>query len=349
MSQNFLNTTTHSVAWLHKRFIADELQLKAPFQRNPVWTTKQKSFLIDTILRGYPIPELYMQEFTDAEGNDVYVVVDGQQRIRACEEFIQEKFKISREDTPEWADMKFDDLSEADRRKIYNYNFVVRILPDMPEPELRSMFARLNRNTVALKPQELRHATYWGEFITCMESLSDEDDWTHFSVFSPNDVRRMLDVEFISELAVAHLHGVQNKKDTLDDWYQAYEEEFEERNTIESVFRDVLGELNACLPELAKTRWRKKSDFYTLFLVFASMHDQLPFASDVRVRVGQALTQFSNDVDRFLRSPDENGDVSDAVKRYSAAVERAASDLGSRRRRRDELVAVLEGAIRNAE
>lgn len=183
MTQNFLNTTTHNVAWIHKRLVADELQLKAPFQRNPVWTTKQKSFLIDTILRGYPIPELYMQEFTDGDGNDIYVVVDGQQRIRACEEFIHGSFKINRDDTPEWADMKFDDLSEADRKKIYNYNFVVRTLPDLLEQELRSMFGRLNRNTVALKPQELRHART-GESSFRAWSCSQTTTTGLYSVFS---------------------------------------------------------------------------------------------------------------------------------------------------------------------
>jgi hypothetical protein len=181
-----------------------------------------------------------------------------------------------------------------------------------------------------------------------MESLSDEDDWTQFCVFSPNDVRRMFDVEFISELAIGFLHGVQNKKDVLDNWYQAYEEEFDERRAVESLFRDVLGELKACLPDFGQTRWRKKSDFYSLFLVFAAMNAQIPFARDVRDRIGCSLKQFAIDVDRFLRSPDENGTVSDSVKRYSAAVERAASDLGNRRIRRDELTILLTAAMENA-
>lgn len=121
-----------------------------------------------------------------------------------------------------------------------------------------------------------------------MELLSNNDDWSLFGVFSANDVRRMLDVEFISELAIGFLHGVQNKKDSLDDWYQAYEEEFDDRNSVESLFQNVLGELKACMPDFARIRWRKKSDFYSLFLVLAAMNEQLPFASDVRDRVGQA-------------------------------------------------------------
>jgi uncharacterized protein with ParB-like and HNH nuclease domain len=97
------------VAWIHKRYLNDELELKPPFQRNPVWTYKQKSYLIDTILRGCPIPELYIQEFTDANGLEVVKIVDGQQRVRACVEFIAGDFSLDEEDSPEWADMTFED------------------------------------------------------------------------------------------------------------------------------------------------------------------------------------------------------------------------------------------------
>lgn len=116
MDHNFLGTTTHNIAWLYKRYLAEELQLKAPFQRNPVWTDRQKSYLIDTILHGYPIPELYMQEYTDEAGNDVYVIVDGQQRVRACMDFIRGEFSLSEQDSPDWADMAFDDLSSDEKR-----------------------------------------------------------------------------------------------------------------------------------------------------------------------------------------------------------------------------------------
>lgn len=134
----------------------------------------------------------------------------------------------------------------------------------------------------------------------------------------------------------------------IDDWYQAYEEEFEDRRNVEAVFNAVLGELHATISAFESTRWRKKSDFYTLFLVLAVMKPKLPFASNVRTVVRDSLVTFGTDVGRFLKAPDENGDVSDSVKRYSAAVERAASDLASRRSRRNEVTALLETAIRNA-
>jgi len=59
------------------------LNLRPYFQRGNVWTTKSKSYLIDTLLRGYPIPIIYLQIKTDSVSlRNVRQVVDGQQRLR---------------------------------------------------------------------------------------------------------------------------------------------------------------------------------------------------------------------------------------------------------------------------
>ncbi len=342
--QSFLNSTTHSVAWFAKRHKSGELELKAPFQRNPVWTARQKAFLIDTILRGFPVPELYMQEFTDAEGHDRYVVVDGQQRLRACLEFLDGDVALDPSDSPDFSDMSFDDLSSEQKRQVYNYNFVVRVLPDMPDPDLRAMFQRLNRNVVALNAQELRHATYWGEFISSVEGLASDDRWSSFGVFTANDIRRMIDIEFVSELVVAYLHGLQNKKDSLDDWYQAYERVYSRREEVESVVQKTLGELSALLPDMVRTRWRKKSDFYTLFLVLVRYAEIAPFSREGRARVRENLLDFGRSVDRFLADP-EDSTIADNVRRYALAVERAASDLANRRERDIQLASCLREAL----
>lgn len=340
--QTFLNSTTHNVAWFAKRHKDGELQLKASFQRNPVWTARQKGYLIDTILRGFPIPELYIQEYANAEGQDRYVVVDGQQRLRACLEFLGGEVALDPDDSPDFADMSFDDLTEAQKKQLYNYNFVVRVLPDMPEVDLRAMFQRLNRNVVALNAQELRHATYWGEFISSVEHLSSDERWFGFRLFTPNDVRRMLDIEFISELVVAHLHGVQNKKETLDDWYQAYEREYTQRKEAEATILATLGELVALMPEIARTRWRKKSDFYSLFIVLARHTAILPLSREGRAAIRTRIVELGNEVDRFLADPEAPG-IQPTAKAYARAVERAASDLANRRERDSQ----LEGLIRD--
>lgn len=348
MSQKFLNSTTHTVSWIFKRHQGDELELTPPFQRNPVWSDVQKSYLIDTILNGFPIPELYMQEFTDAEGNDRHIVVDGQQRLRSCIEFIEGSYALTGQDVGDREGLNFEDLTADERQTIFNYSFVVRKLPDMPNDDLKAIFRRINKNVVSLNSQELRHSTYSGQFITLVEELSEDDRWTDFGVFTANDIRRMLDIEFISELAIGTLHGPQNKKSSLDKWYAAYEGEFEGRARLKTLFNKVIGEIRSVLPNISETRWRKKSDFYTLFLLLAERAEDIPFSREDRTAIGDKLVIFGAAVDAFIGNPEMEPAPPQTVRSYTVAVERAASDLGNRRARTAQLKRLLGWAADGA-
>lgn len=333
MTQDYLRISTVTAATFKRLSDNGQLELRPPYQRNPVWLEGQKSYLIDTILHGFPVPELYMQVVADETGAEMHVVVDGQQRLTALLDFIAGEFSLSGLESS-WNDSTFEDLSAEEKTSIFAYNFVVRMLPDMPDEQIRAIFQRLNRNVVALSRQELRHATYWGEFIKSMENLATEGFWRNSGIFTANEVRRMLDVEFISELAIGLMHGPQNKKISLDRWYAVYETDYEERQRTESVFRSTLGELDRLLPDISRTRWSKKSDFYTLFLYLTSQVDRFPLASDERDVLAAHLVDFADQVGVVLRlDPTESATVVKPVLDYSRAVQRAASDLGNRRTR----------------
>lgn len=342
MAQNFLETTHHSVAWFRKRNDANELVLRAPFQRQGVWTDKQKSFLIDTILQGFPIPELYVQEIVEDDGSETFVVVDGQQRLRACFEFLDGQFTIDPVDSPEFAGLSFEDLTKEQRQKLYSYNFVVRKLPQMTDKEIRGIFSRINKNTVQLNSQELRHATYWGPFIKSAELLATLPSWSSLGVFTPNDVRRMMNVEFTSELMIAYLYGHQNKKVNLEKSYKAFEKNFERRSEVERVFRKVLSEINRIWENLERSRWRKKSDFYTLFLVLSKHHEELPLSEHDSVRFANKLKEFGADVDKFTSDRDRPDEYSKDVRDYLNVVEKSASDFGNRKLRFEIIERVFE-------
>lgn len=339
-AENYLHTTHRTLSWFNKAFQREELELSAPFQRNPVWTDSQKAYLIDTILQGLPIPELYMQDVVDESGNEKHVVVDGQQRIRACLDFIQGEYSLLGDDIQSrWRGWKFEDLSPDEKQIVFGYKFVVRILPSMLEEDLRRIFARLNRNVVALNHQELRNATYWGPFIRTIQGMADEDIfWSESGLFSANDHRRMLDHEFISELAVAFLHGPQNKKDKLDAYYQLHEQEFEDRDELVSAFRTTTGEIMKILPELRNTRWRKKSDFYTLFLTLVQKVNEFPLSSDQRSRWRKRIDEMAVQVDSLTKLEEEQwGAANPEAVKYARNVARAASDRASRIARQEAL------------
>lgn len=338
----FLNQTTRTVVWFKKTNDSGDLQMKPPFQRNPVWTLPQKSYLIDSILNGYPIPEIYMQEFVDEDGNEQHIIIDGQQRTRACLDFIEGKFAIKEEESPTWGGMTFDDLPGEDKKKIFGYTFIVRILPEMSDEAIRGIFQRLNKNVVALNKQELRQATYWGPFIQTMQDISNFNYWSTTGIFSPLNVRRMMDIEYISELAIAVLHGHQNKKENIDKYYQEYEEEFDQRDELVTTFKSVIYELEQILPDIKTTRWKKKTDFYSLFLYLASHEHNLPLSVEKRNLIREKLDEFAHEINRYISTENtEESDFSEQVTNYGKSI-RASSDLGNRKRRHKTLCEILD-------
>ncbi|WP_404949793.1 DUF262 domain-containing protein [Streptomyces sp. ARC12] len=336
-SQRFLEATTQTVSWFWKAMNNGELEMKPPFQRNPVWQEDQKAYLIDTILRGYPAPELYLQTTIGAGGEEKHVVVDGQQRIRACMEFAAGKFTLGEKSGP-YAGLGLNDLPPDDRSRFWGYKFVVRTLPQLEEAEIRGVFERLNKNNVALSRQELRQATYWGEFITSVTEISKKPFWLKSGLFTANDIRRMLDIEYVSELVVAMLFGPQNKKALLDTYYADFEAEFPDREVAEATVELVLDELNQLLPWPNKFRWSRKVDFYSLFLAMARRSESIPFDKDERQRIQDALVEFSAAVKEVQSLTDSDLGQADPLARAYARGVRNSSDLGSRRLR----IAALE-------
>ncbi len=75
------------------------LSANPEYQRGAVWKEPQKKCLLDSVLRGYPIPLIYLHHIsTEVDGakRDDFEVIDGQQRINAMFElqFLQTSLSV---------------------------------------------------------------------------------------------------------------------------------------------------------------------------------------------------------------------------------------------------------------
>lgn len=131
-------------------------------QRDTVWKLPQKQLFMDSILRGYPIPPLYAERYTDEDENNEakrsYSVLDGKQRCTTLKAFLDNEFKLADDADPveddedelvEIAGMTYDDLPEDLQQRIRDKTLTVYYLDNMSEDEKAEMFYRLN-NGVAL-------------------------------------------------------------------------------------------------------------------------------------------------------------------------------------------------------
>ncbi|MDD6734651.1 MAG: DUF262 domain-containing protein [Lachnospiraceae bacterium] len=120
------------------------------FQRQFVWKEKDKKDLIDTIMKGYPIPAIFI---CDAKTNyatlsKTYNVLDGRQRLESIFEFLDNKY--------EYKGKKFNQLNDDEKKCILNYN--ITLIQMYLEPDdtdkIKEIFKRLNKNSYNLNKME---------------------------------------------------------------------------------------------------------------------------------------------------------------------------------------------------
>src|SRR5437016_11477831 len=75
-------TTTKSILDIQNLYANGHLNLEPGFQRQSVWTERDRAKLIDSILRNYPLPAIFLYKRQDS-GHLVFDVIDGKQRLES--------------------------------------------------------------------------------------------------------------------------------------------------------------------------------------------------------------------------------------------------------------------------
>jgi hypothetical protein len=156
------------------------IKLDPDFQRYAVWSPKQKSELIESILMGIPLPLIYVKE--DDKG--VYVIVDGRQRLTTLFQFISHEFPLQNlniltdlngsyfsETTKNGT--KFEKyLTQVQQSKIEDCPLTLHVIkPPTQDRVTFDLFDRVNRGGTRLNNQEMRNAIYQGPATTLLNML----------------------------------------------------------------------------------------------------------------------------------------------------------------------------------
>lgn len=140
-------------------------------RRGKLWSKRDKSFLIDSILNDFDIPKLYLADFTVAstklnEKKLPYAIIDGKQRLEAIFEFLEgrislnDDFKYAADPSLDISGAKFSDIKAkypeiAEKIELCHLT-VMRVVTD-DESRINELFIRLNRSK-PLTGAEIRNA-----------------------------------------------------------------------------------------------------------------------------------------------------------------------------------------------
>lgn len=138
-----------------------EILLQPDFQRGEVWSSAKKKLLIDTILRKWHIPPVHVVVMDDGS----YEVLDGQQRLTAIRDFVDNRFSINGFIQPiddsitELHNSRYRDLDPLTKREFDRYTLKINEINNYNPGEPSELFHRLNQ-TVKLTSSEARNAIY---------------------------------------------------------------------------------------------------------------------------------------------------------------------------------------------
>lgn len=283
-----------------------ELRLNPDFQRRPVWSPQARSYLIDTILEGYPIPAIQIRQIIDiAQQETVREVVDGQQRLRAIFDFLANDLRLLPSQSINWGGMRYDDLPDEKKDDLLDYEVPVAMLSGASDDDVLSVFARLNSYTIVLNAQEKLNAKYFGAFKQTAYALGAEHNefWLRHRILTRRSILRMAEAQLASELLVAMIHGLTDKRSQIEPTYSDFDDAFPRRRELSTQFRETLATVDRLFGAvLADSEFRRVPLFYSLYCVIydatyglpGSGHDPGALSRPRRQRLLEALDHLND-------------------------------------------------------
>lgn len=229
------------------------------FQRNYVWDLKRASKLIESIITGIPIPQIFLYE----KSRNNLLVIDGQQRLMTIYYFINKRFpkKEKRTELREIYDesrkipnlilendeyfSKFNlklpkmrsnrsnrlDKLNYDTLEEYKSTFELRPIrliiikqnaPPNDDSVIFEIFNRLNTGGVNLTPQEIRASLYYSDFYRMLKKINSHDKWRKLIGEEDPDMQ-MKDIEIVLR-GYAMLIDGSNYKPTMTRFLNLFSE-----------------------------------------------------------------------------------------------------------------------------
>lgn len=151
--QGFMeDKTTNRVVAMNNR-----LNIRPEYQRQFVYGEEDSKAVIDSTVNGFPINVMYwVKTGTNAAGEDMFEVLDGQQRLISMCHFARNDFAVN--------GYTYDGMT--DKSKFLDYDKLIVYICEGTLDEKLEWFKRINKVGKALTPQEMRSAVYFGKGTT---------------------------------------------------------------------------------------------------------------------------------------------------------------------------------------
>lgn len=268
------------------------------YQRRSVWSDPQRAYLINTIFEKKPVPSIYIRHKIDVEKDrSVKEVVDGQQRIRTIISYKAGEFPALHPSHKR--KVSYSDLTGQQKHDFLATALSVGYLIGADDRDVIEIFGRINSISKTLNPQEKRNAQYSGDFkqFCLSQAVKRLSFWRSTGIFSGNEIARMQEVQFMSDLTINMIEGLIDYSATkIDSYYKRFDNDFPEADEISDRLDKLFAKL-AALPQetFSETIFKQYQVAFSLMVAL----DQLRERAISEDKISQVVRDVDNEIVAF--------------------------------------------------
>lgn len=336
------NTITISNFW--ENYLLEKYNFDPPYQRLSVWSDEKQSYFIDSIMKNFPVPPIFLRQMIDdTTGKTSYEVIDGKQRLTSITRFIENEIPVANEYPVEELDNEilsgifFNELDTPElsiyKKKFWSYKLPIEYIDTASQATIDNIFDRLNRNGEPLRGQELRNAKYHNTpLIKIITELSNEEFWKERLLTT--DKNRMEDNEFISELLflVLERSPLGANQAIIDNLYELYHDKVIELENAKNSFLEITNLLDSLDLNYESYKITGVSHLYGLFSFAWYCHtNNINDLNHLKLKINE-FYEFRN-----------NQRNTDCHQEYKTSMSSRTKDASQRRKRMHALINYLQG------
>lgn len=276
------SVTNPSIANLYQEIEQQRLILRPAFQRKFVWTHNHQEQFIDTIIRGFPFPEIYVCQ-GEIDLNllrTTQYVIDGQQRLTTIKRYIDGEHDREPAKIPTFAN-----LSSAAQKAFLHYQVVVRDIGQVDEDVIREVFRRINLTKFQLDNIEVHNAIYDGSFITSAKEILEQNPLAQYGVFHESEFTRMADLHFILlVMSTIENDGYFPQDNEMEQYIAQFNDEYPNQDEMQAKLLRTFEHLDQ-IRLRRDSIWFRKSNFFTIVVEIARNIDRMPDAAEAGRRL----------------------------------------------------------------
>ena len=248
-----------TIQTIYSQIKTGNIDLNPKFQRRNAWQDSRRSKLIESIIMGYPIPEIVLAE--DPSRKKSFIVIDGKQRLLSIAGFIDHE-GFNYWNTPSLKQLNvckslnglsYAELPETNLREFENSSLRCTVITNYSDIQvLYDIFSRLNSGSVALSSQELRQVLNRGDFGDYLIEITNNTNILHNAMGLKEPDTRLRDVEIILRVFSFYLYAADykgNLRRFLDDSMHKVTKDW---TNMETVIRELYEKMNTSVQLLGK-------------------------------------------------------------------------------------------------